>query len=204
MSNLIPIISGILVMISYGTSDILAKKLTLNVEQNKIIFYRGLIIALIYLPFLFIFRNTVHFDLKFILILIGIAFFGFLGLSSFYKAINKGKLGVVVPIASGGDKLITVLLSVMLFREAFGIMHLIVLLFVFAGFVFISVRFKDLKNSHLFQLSSGIPNALFTCILWGVVYAVFKYPVGVLGPILTSLILELFISLYIGSRKLIF
>jgi len=200
MSNIIPIIAGLLVMISYGTSDVIAKHLTTKLEKNKIIFYRGLVISLIYLPFLFIFWDTVNFNWLYILILIGIAFFGFLGLSSFYQALGRGKLGVVVPIA-GLDKIITVFLSVLLFRESFGYGHLGVLAIIFTGFLFISIRFKDFKGSELFKLSSGIPNALFTCLLWGIVYTVFKYPVGVLGPILTSIVLEFFISFYMGIKK---
>lgn len=75
---------------------------------------------------------------------------------------------------------------------------MISIILILVGVILISLDFNDLKNSHLFKRSSGIPYALITCFLWGLVYFLFKIPVNVLGPILTSFILELGILLYSG------
>ena len=47
-------------------------------------------------------------------------------------------------------------------------------------------------------MSSGIPYALITCFLWGLVFFLFKFPVTILGPILTSFIIEFGILIYSG------
>ena len=40
-------------------------------------------------------------------------------------------------------------------------------------------------------MSSGIPYALLTCVLWGLMFSLYKIPVMVIGPILTALIIEI-------------
>ena len=61
---------------------------------------------------------------------------------------------------------------------------------VLIGIVLISIDFKDLKNSKVKKLAAGVPLAVLTCALWGLVYFLLKIPVNVIGPVLTSLILE--------------
>ncbi|RLG15112.1 MAG: hypothetical protein DRN66_00010 [Candidatus Nanohalarchaeota archaeon] len=72
------------------------------------------------------------------------------------------------------------------------------ILLMIAGIVLISINFRDLKKPHIFQLSSGVPYALITCLLWGLMYSLIKIPVMVIGPILTSFVIETGLLLYSG------
>ena len=59
-------------------------------------------------------------------------------------------------------------------------------------------------------MSHGVGYALLACILWGVVFFLFKFPVNILGPILTSFIIEFIIlicagfNIFVSKEKLKF
>ena len=63
------------------------------------------------------------------------------------------------------------------------------------GIILVSINFKDIKNSNIFSLASGIPYAILTCVLWGLMFSLFKIPVMAIGPILTALVIEIGIFL---------
>ncbi|MBW6461842.1 MAG: EamA family transporter [DPANN group archaeon] len=106
------------------------------------------------------------------------------------KALSLGKLGIMSPIANSSI-IFTVLFSVLLFNESLTSIKLGSILLIVLGVIFISVNFKDLKNYNIFSLANGIPYALISCVLWGLMFTLYKIPVIVIGPILTALIIEI-------------
>ncbi|MFH1396379.1 MAG: EamA family transporter [archaeon] len=195
------IIFAIISMIGYGLSNAIAKVPNQEIGNKKTIFYRGLFISTILLIILLSFLKEANFSLNFILITFGIAFVGYLPLLTFYKSLEVGKVGIVSPIANSSI-FFTVILSIIFFGERLFLMQGISIIIILLGIILMSINFKEFKSSHLFQMSSGVPYALITCILWGLVFFLFKIPVNVLGPILTSFLIEFEILIYSGVHNL--
>ena len=114
---------------------------------------------------------------------------GYVSTIAFFKALGMGKLGIISPIANS-SVIFTVLLSIILFNEVLSGSQIFSIIFIILGIILISINFNDLKNSHIFEISSGVPYALITCLLWGIMFALIKTPVMVIGPVLTSFIIE--------------
>jgi len=195
MSLSLGLLFGLLAMFGYGLSNafmkIPAKKLT--PVQNT--FLRALFVSIIYLIIMPFF--DMNLDLEFIIIAFIIAFIGFLPIVSFYKALSKGKVGIIAPVANSAV-IFTVILSFIFFNETLGALQISAIIIIIAGILLISLKFSDLKRSDLFRLSSGLPFALITCAGWGLLFFFMKFPVNVLGPILTAFIIEFGAMVFAG------
>lgn len=183
------VIFGLLAMFFYGVGNAIAKVPISQIGSRKTIFFRNTSIVVILLSITLIFRDKITLDPMYIGIaaLVGIA--GYVPMFYLFKAIKVGKLGVIMPVANS-SVIFTILLSIIFYSETLSITQIVAVMMIIAGIIIYSIDFKDLKNSHLFKLSSGLPYALVTCVGWGFFAFLFKIPVTVLGPILTSLILE--------------
>jgi len=189
------IIFAIIAMIGFGFSNAIAKVPNQEIGYKKTVFYRAIFINILLFIVLLFFLKETNFSLNFILITLGIAFIGYLPLITFYKSLEVGKVGVVSPIANS-SVIFTVFFSIIFFGERLSLLQGISILVILLGIILMSVNFKELKKSHLFQMSSGVPYALITCFLWGLVFFLFKIPVNVIGPILTSFLIEFGILIY--------
>ena len=204
MAISIGIIFGILSMIGLGLNAALAKVPVVKIGPHRTVFFRDMGTSVLLFISLLFFLNSAVFSPLYIAIAFIISFLGYVPLVTFYKAMRVGKIGVVVPV-SNSAVVFTVLFSVIFFMEQLSIVQVFSILLIVIGIVVISVNFKDLRKSQLFKFSSGIPYALATCLLWGLVFFLFKIPVMVIGPILTALIIELggmfFSGIAIATRK---
>lgn len=207
MSFPIAIIFGVLAMFGYGLNNAISKVPVKKVGEVKTIFYRNVFISIIYLIVLIIFLQKANFDFQFILIAFAISLLGYIPFVSFYKALEKGSLGIVSPIANS-SVIITILFSVLFFKESLNFIQILSIISVIIGIFLISLDFKNLKSSSFLRLSTGVPYALLSCFLWGIVFFLFKIPVNILGPILTSFIIEfgitIFSALHLKIQKISF
>ena len=193
----IEILFGLIAMVGYGLSNAIAQVPSKEIGSRKTIFYRNIFVSILLLAVLLPFLKETVFSPKYILITLAIAFIGYFSLMAFYKALKVGKVGIVSPLANS-SVIFTVLLSIIFFGEILSTIQFLAIALIILGIILVSLNFKDLKNSHLFKISSGIPYALLTCFIWGLVFFLFKIPVNVIGPILTSLTLEFGIMIYSG------
>ncbi len=189
------ILFGLIAMVSYGLANALSPVPAKRIGATKTIFYRNLIISFLVLASLLFSLKSATFSLKYILLAVLISIIGYVPLMSFYHALKIGKVGVVSPIANS-SVIVTVALSIVFFQETLSSTQIVSIILIIAGMLLISLNFKDLKKSHLFSLGSGIPYALITCALWGVVFFLLKIPVDMIGPVLTSLIIEAGVTVY--------
>ena len=196
------ILFGIIAMLGYGLSNAISQVPSKLIGARKTAFYRNVFISILLFAVLLAFPQDITLSLKYIIITLLISLMGYIPLISFYKALNAGKVGIIAPIASS-SVIFTVLFSIIFFGEVLSIEQVISIVLIILGIILISLNFKDLKNSHLFKISSGVPYALLTCFLWGLVFFLFKIPVNILGPILTSFIIEFGIMIYAGIHLLI-
>ena len=195
------IIYGLISMFGFGISNAIAKVPSSAIGSRKTIFYRGMGISFVMLVLLIVFREGVVWSVPYMLLAIAIAIFAYIPFATFYHALTKGSVGVVSPIANS-SVIITVLLSVLFFGEGLAVLAWAAIGAIVLGIVLLSVDFQDIKRSHLFDIASGIPYAMVSCLLWGVVFFLFKIPVTVLGPILTTFLIEtgVWLSSYVHTR----
>lgn len=199
MSISLGILFGLISMLGYGLANAISKIPAQNIGIRKTIFFRNVFVSMILLIISLFYLKEINFSLKYILIAFAISFLGYVPLISFYKALKSGKVGIVAPIANS-SAIYIILFSIVFFKETLTQSQLFSILLVLFGTILISINFNDFKNSYLFQASSGIPFALIASFLWGLVYFLFKIPVNVLGPILTSFIIEFGIAILCGMH----
>ena len=191
------IIFGLLTMLGYGISNAMVKVVVQKIGPVRTTFFRNTLVSVILFVVMLFYISQTDFNLWFIVIAISISFLGYIPLITFYKALNVGKVGVIAPIANSSF-IITVILSVVFFSEKLQSLQIAAIVFVLIGIILISIDFKELKNSGVKKLAAGVPLAMLTCILWGLVFFLLKIPVNVIGPVLTSLILEVGIMIWSG------
>jgi bacterial/archaeal transporter family protein len=189
METSLGIIFGLISMLGFGMGNAIAKVPIQKIGSIKTIFYRNAIISILLFFVLIFFGQAAVFSTKYILIAFLIAGIGYVPLLFFYKALNLGKIGIISPVANSST-IFTIIFSIIFFHESLSINQGLAIALIIFGVILISLNPRDLKNSHIFKISSGIPYALVTSILWGLVFFLWKIPVNVLGPILTVLIVE--------------
>jgi len=193
------IIFGLISLICWGLSNSFAPVVIKKLGPLKTTFWRYIWELILFVPIFFYFYKNFNFDLKWILITFVIAFIGYIPVLTFYKGLEIGKLGIVAPVANSSI-IFTVLLSIIFFKESLNPLQILSIILIIFGIILISLNFSDLKSSEIFQKTSGLSWALITCLLWGLVFFLFKMPVNHLGPIFTSILLESIIAVYAGVQ----
>ena len=191
------IVFGLLAMLGYGLSTAVAQVPLKSTEILRVVFFRGIFSSSMLFLGVLLFWGEYVFSPVYVLLALAISFVGYAGLISFYKALKVGDIGVVTPIANS-SVVFTVLLSVLFFAESLGPVQVFSIGLIVCGIVLISVDFGDLRNSSVFDKSSGVVYALITCLLWGCAFFLFKIPVTLLGPILSSFVIETGNMIYSG------
>ena len=133
--------------------------------------------------------DETFFSIYYILIALGLSFFGYWPMYFFYRAAAIGKVGVVSPIASA-NSIVAVILAVWLFNEKLALLQTLSIATIIFGVILLSINLKEFKSSDIFKVSSGIPYALLAALGWGIWMVLIKIPITHLGPYLTSLITE--------------
>lgn len=203
------IIFGLVAMFGLGLNAAISKYPTQKIGNRQMMVWREIfIVAFLLVPAAFLIPET-DISLKWLIITIIFSLtVGYFPLSFFIKALEKGKVGLVVPI-SNSYVIFTFLLSSLFYGEEINLTKILALVIIISGLFLLSFNPKDLKGSDIFKLSSGLPYALITCLGWGIVFFYFKMPVNYLGPVLTSLVTEAgilvssYINLKIKKEKLI-
>lgn len=183
------VIFGILSMLAFGLGNALSKVPAQKLGGRNSVLFRNLMMSVfLFMIFIFFERNPII-SFEYILIAIGVSVIGYLPLFTLYKALDVGKVGVVTPI-TGSSIFFTVVLSIVFFGERVGVLQGFAIAAIIIGVVLISINFREFRKSHIFDIKSGVPFALVTCLGWGVYAFLFNVPVNVLGPIMTGLITE--------------
>src|SRR3989339_239030 len=193
------IIYGFVAMVCYGLINVWYRVAAEKMENLRISFYRNVFITLIFLvllPWLPIkLELKLFFSWKYTAIVLAISLIGFLSILTLLKAMNSGeKLGIISPIANSAV-VPTTLISIFWFDESPGEAKLFSIALIFLGVILATMKWEDIKTGK-FHLSTGVIFALITCLLWGVAYGVVRIPIGWVGPVLTSMIIEASICVY--------
>ncbi len=183
------VLFGILSMFGFGIANSLIKKPSQEYGVLRTLFYRTLFSTLM-LSFVFLFFiNSSGLSLPYLFLALILSFIGFVPLASLFKAIEYGKLGVVIPTANS-SAIITVLLAALFYGETLTIPQFLSFLMIIIGIILLTINPSDFKSSDIFKLKSGVPYAFLTFFLWGMLFFLYKIPVLVLGPFLLAALIE--------------
>jgi len=175
-------------MVGSGLSGVLSREPVRALGSDRTLFWRGVAMVTLHIPLLLIFFSR-SVTWRGVMLAVGVGIIGYLPIYFFFRAISHGRVGVVSPI-SNSSAVITAMLAVFVLGEPFGAYRVLGLLLALSGVILLSVDFRDWKNSALIRHESGIPFAAAACLGWGVVMFLFRYPVLLIGPVLTSFIVE--------------
>lgn len=175
------LVFAVMAMLSWGLSNFIAKKAARSFSTRALLIYTAPFKILPLLALILFVGYTT--DPLYILVAAAVSLTGFFPVIFLYKALRVGKVGIIMPVANS-SVIYTVLFSVIFFGEKLQTLQYIAAGLVITGTVLISLR------RHTKGLSKGVSFAFVTSLLWGVTFFLWKIPVNVIGPILTSLIVD--------------
>ena len=202
MNQQLGLILGIAALVLLGLSNSITKIPAKTLGPNKLMFWRGILMTLILGSVVLITGEFVNFSFKYFLITIAISIIGYIPLYFFLKGMGVGKVGIISPVSSIYT-IFTTFLAVTVYKEKLPPLEIGAIAVIIMGTILISVSFRDFKNSHLFQKSSGIYYAIIAALGWGLYFFLIRIPVMQMGAVLTSY-LEETMMLIIVSLILIF
>jgi uncharacterized membrane protein len=129
-----------------------------------------------------------------------ISLIGYGSITSFYKGLSVGKVGIVSPIANSA-LIFTILFSLIFFGEVLNLLQVVSIGGIIIGVILISLDISDLRNTSK-KLAAGVSYALLTMFLWGIFFFLLKIPVTLMGPILTSFIVEFLVLVFAGIHNM--
>ena len=193
MTTMQGIIFGIISMFGFGLSNGISKKpiIKIGILQTLVIRMR----FTTFLLFCLLLFSKKTYNLKYMLIALGISAFGYIPLLFFYKALEISKVGVVVPIANS-YAMFTILGSAILLGETLNSKFILPFGMIIVGIIILSINIKQ------FKFSKGLIYAFFASIFWGIFFVFVSFPVNVLGPVFTSFLME-FMGMIISTTHLI-
>lgn len=196
------ILFGVLSMIGYGLVNAYSKKAAHEVGPIHTIFYRNVLVSILLFCAMLFLETSYSFSWYGIFVTVLISVLGYIPVFLFYQAIQRGKVGVVVPVANSSI-IFSVLFSLVFFKEVLFVHEYVSILLIVFGVLVVSVNFADLRRSSLFSLRSGVPLAFLAAFFWGLVYFLFKIPVDLLGPYVAAFIIECVVMIVSGIHMLL-
>jgi len=179
---------------SFGISNGYWKIPHKHISLTQLIFFRGIIASAIF-GLLWISINIIHADyfetisykatLSEYLFTILLCFVCSLGLVFFLQSIHYSKISITVPLTS--INLFSILTAVFVLNEKFKTQFCLTFLFAFFGILLLQL--KTMGRFSL-QWNKGATYAILASFVWGVTYALFKFPVKWVGPIPLAFLLE--------------
>lgn len=179
---------GLLISISFGTSDFLSKGVTGRIGAYKTTVY---ILALsgvgVLFPGLFL-KSSFAFSPWSIVVLVFIATATFLAFAALYRAYSKGMLSLTAPIANSYPAF-SVVLSVLLIGATFTRYAIVALAIVIVGIALVSTSISDLKMrlSRGKILAPGVGSAVVAAFFFGSSWTAFGYESQTFGYLLPAI-----------------
>jgi len=163
------ILSGLLSMFGWGTSDFLAAKSSRRIGYLLTYFWTQLVAFLIALIYFWIKLPTLNINNipQYLIFLLPAGFLFLVGTLAFYKGLTEGQVSLVSPIGASWA-MITVVLSVVFFKEVLQTNQIIAIIFIIFGIILVSVNLKELLKIKRLTLLGGIKEGLIAMLAWGI------------------------------------
>ena len=192
------IISGLISMFGWGTSDFLAAKSSRKIGFVLTFFWAqifGISVALVYL-FLKIKKLSITGISQFTIELLFASLFLTIAVLFYYRGLEKGKISLVSPIGSSFS-LVTVILSVIFFHEILKPFQIIAIILIILGIILVSINFKEILMIKKITVFSGVKEGVIAMFLWGITYFLIISPIKILGWFIPMLLIKLFSLVFI-------
>ena len=163
------ILSGLLSMFGWGTSDFLAAKSSRRIGYLLTYFWTQLVAFLIALIYFWIKLPTLNINNipQYLIFLLPAGFLFLVGTLAFYKGLTEGQVSLVSPIGASWA-MITVVLSVVFFKEVLQTNQIIAIILIISGIILVSVNLKELLKIKRLTLLGGIKEGLIAMLAWGI------------------------------------
>jgi drug/metabolite transporter (DMT)-like permease len=176
--------------IGYGVANVLNKITGNAVGTDRSVFLQTSFAAIFATVATIIFFSFGEVNVEWYLIAFSIGLAGYFPLFFFIKAITTGKAGVVVPIVDLAT-VVALVCTYIFFGQTVSNVGLFFVVMILLGVVLLSIKVRDFKQSKIFDLRSGVFYAIVAAVLWGSSYFLWSLPTSVIGPFVTSIILEI-------------
>ena len=181
------IVLAVLSMLAFGLNGGVSKKVVKNLGPLKYALYRNIALTFVLVILCAVNYASLNFDIRYILYALVISVFIYIGFFVSNKAIQKGRLGIVLPITSSRIMITTLLASVIL-KETLHPSQYLLILMIIGGIVTLSVDFKDLKRFDI--NGKGIKEAMIAAAIFGITMTFYGEIGKVIGPYLLGLMVE--------------
>ena len=187
--DIIPVALGLVIALSFGTSDYLSKSMIAQIGTYRTTIY---VLALTGLGSLipgFFLRSVFTVSPLLAIILLMVSSSAFLSFVFMYRAYSKGILSLTAPIVNVYPAF-TVIISLLFLGTTLSVEALLALVAIIAGILVVSTSLSDLRK-RLFggrrSLAPGIGSALLAALFFGVSWTGFGFATQRLGYLLPAL-----------------
>ncbi len=185
----VAILCAVIGTVGWGLSNAAAKRLVERFGPVRAIVFRNSLAVILLVCAVLVVGIPDTFTMRMLAFGIALSIAGYFPYISFLTGLRRGKVGIVYPIAEIWV-ILAALIGILYLGDVFTLGKAYALGFIVLGVIVSTVNFKLLKESDLISPSSGVPHALLSAILWGVIFAFFLYPSEALGGIFFALIVE--------------
>lgn len=200
---MISILFALISYVGWGIGDIFLAIASRKIGGYSSAFWTyiiGIIIGSMVAPFYFYELYSLTLPIFIINIFLGILIIS--GWVTYNEALQIGNASMVGTISSSFAA-ITVILSIIIFKDPITFTQIVAIVIIFLGLLLSTLEISEWKRGKLFN--KGILLALFTMISWGIVYALIRIPIQVIGWFWTGYIYALLspiILLFMRVRKI--
>ncbi|MEK9177405.1 MAG: EamA family transporter [Patescibacteria group bacterium] len=188
------VIYGIAAMFAGGVSNALLKDSVSRFGPVRSAMLRAAVSSVVLAVAILVIRPSVSWDLGMTVFTVAVSLLGYFPFLFMLEGFRKGKVGVVVPVASGWI-VIAALFSAVFFGETYSPGKLAAFVAILGGIIAVSVNPKEWGTLKPFDARTGIPFALAAALLWGVVFPLFKVTAGYFGAVVFAWIIETTVAL---------
>ena len=176
------ILFGLIAMVAFGLSQTFLKKPSQEVGTQKAVFLRGVFVAIIFAPIVVLQWELATSNINMIILSCFLGLFGYIPMYFLTRAIEIGKIGVVVPVTNT-SVVFSTLSAVVVFGETLTMLSVVAIILILAGVVTISLKKSDFQNFSFKNLPKGVPHAFIAATAMGIMFTLLAIPVSKLGPI---------------------
>lgn len=191
--NFVPIALGVLLALSFGTSDYLSKGVTSVIGAYRTTVY---ILALSGVVTLFpglILKSSLEVSARSALLLVVIAVTTFASFAAIYRAYSRGMLSLTAPIVNAYPAF-SVIISVALIGATFSPASITALIIIILGIILVSTSISHLRKNLLSRggmLAPGVGSAFLAAVFFGASWTAFGYASQSMGYLLPAIAVRL-------------
>lgn len=186
--NLLPAVLGLLLAVSFGTSDFVSKGVTAKIGPYKTTAYMLLLSGVLTLLPGLVLRSSFILTAEDAELLVIVAVTTFASFAALYRAYSKGMLSLTAPIANAYPAF-SVAISVAFLGASFSAGSVAAIIVIIVGIVLVSTSLSDLRKNVLSargRLAPGVGSAFAAAVFFGASWTAFGYASQYMGYLLPA------------------